>query len=69
MIKQYAVCLADRVKLIPGIDVQKPKVYFDIWKSLNKRFQQRMVSVVIYLLLTETVISHLAFFFPPGHRT
>ena len=62
MIKQYAVCLADRVKLIPGIYVQNPKVYFDVWKSLNKRFQQRMVSVVLHLLLTEIQITHLAFF-------
>ena len=44
MIKQYAVCLADRIKLIPELNIQEPEVYFDVWKSLNKRFQQRMVS-------------------------
>ena len=62
MIKQYAVCLADRIKLIPELNIQEPKVYFDVWKSLNKRFQQRMVSHSSYLGVKNHIwkeISHI----------
>ncbi|KAJ8318861.1 hypothetical protein KUTeg_003952 [Tegillarca granosa] len=39
MLKQHATCLADRLK---NYDINNVEIYFDIWKSVNKRFQQRM---------------------------
>lgn len=42
-LKQYAVCLNDRLKAILGHDetAQDIELYFDCWKSMNKRFHQR----------------------------
>ena len=43
MIKQYAVCVADRIKKTPELGIQHPQIYIDVWRSLNKRFQQRLI--------------------------
>lgn len=42
MIKQYATCLARKIKEHKGLNVTDPAIYFDIWRSMNGRFQQRM---------------------------
>lgn len=38
MLKQYATCLS---QLLPKYNVTEPQIYFDIWVSINDRFQQR----------------------------
>lgn len=38
MLKQYSVCLSG---LLPRYNVTQPQIYFDIWVSINERFQQR----------------------------
>ncbi|XP_042837802.1 vitamin K-dependent gamma-carboxylase isoform X4 [Panthera tigris] len=39
MLKQYATCLS---QLLPKYNVTQPQIYFDIWVSINDRFQQRI---------------------------
>ncbi|XP_055972653.1 vitamin K-dependent gamma-carboxylase [Sorex fumeus] len=39
MLKQYATCLSH---LLPKYNVTEPQIYFDIWVSINDRFQQRI---------------------------
>ena len=43
MIKQYATCLAQRIRDTKELGIAEPQIYFDIWRSMNKRFQQRHV--------------------------
>ena len=38
MIKQYGTCLAEKLK---KYELDNIELYFDVWKSLNHRFQQR----------------------------
>lgn len=38
MLKQYATCLNH---LLPRYKISEPEIYFDIWVSINERFQQR----------------------------
>uniref|UniRef100_K7FHY6 Vitamin K-dependent gamma-carboxylase n=1 Tax=Pelodiscus sinensis TaxID=13735 RepID=K7FHY6_PELSI len=38
MLKQYATCLS---RLLHSYNVSQPEIYFDIWVSINDRFQQR----------------------------
>lgn len=38
MLKQYSTCLSD---LLPRYNISEPQIYFDIWVSINERFQQR----------------------------
>ncbi|NWS49497.1 VKGC carboxylase, partial [Probosciger aterrimus] len=40
MLKQYATCLS---QLLPRYNISEPHIYFDIWVSINDRFQQRLV--------------------------
>ncbi|XP_051496584.1 LOW QUALITY PROTEIN: vitamin K-dependent gamma-carboxylase [Apus apus] len=40
MLKQYSTCLS---QLLPLYNVSQPQIYFDIWVSINDRFQQRLV--------------------------
>ncbi|KAM6341382.1 LOW QUALITY PROTEIN: vitamin K-dependent gamma-carboxylase [Podargus strigoides] len=40
MLKQYSLCLSH---LLPRYNVSQPQIYFDIWVSINDRFQQRLV--------------------------
>ncbi|XP_032834607.2 vitamin K-dependent gamma-carboxylase isoform X1 [Petromyzon marinus] len=39
MLKQYSVCLAERLR---EFNISDPEIYFDVWVSLNDRFQQRL---------------------------
>uniref|UniRef100_A0A665UUG4 HTTM-like domain-containing protein n=1 Tax=Echeneis naucrates TaxID=173247 RepID=A0A665UUG4_ECHNA len=39
MLKQYATCLSH---LLPHYNISDPEIYFDIWVSINERFQQRI---------------------------
>ncbi|CAL8281581.1 vitamin K-dependent gamma-carboxylase [Gadus morhua] len=39
MLKQYAVCLSAN---LPRYNITEPEIYFDIWVSINERFQQRI---------------------------
>ncbi|XP_051786426.1 vitamin K-dependent gamma-carboxylase [Erpetoichthys calabaricus] len=39
MLKQYAVCLSHQ---LTKYNISEPEVYFDIWVSINERFQQRI---------------------------
>lgn len=50
MVKQYGTCLADRLKQYDLGDIE---LYFDIWKSLNQRFQQRMFDPRVNILEAE----------------
>lgn len=38
MLKQYASCLS---RYLPKYNISEPEIYFDIWVSINERFQQR----------------------------
>lgn len=38
MLKQYSTCLSH---LLPRYNVSQPQIYFDVWVSINDRFQQR----------------------------
>lgn len=50
MIKQYGTCLADKLKKYELDDIE---LYFDVWKSLNNRFQQRMFDPNVNILEAE----------------
>ena len=50
MIKQYALCVADRIKRTPELGIRDPKIYIDVWRSLNKRFQQRLIDPSVDLV-------------------
>lgn len=50
MIKQYALCVADRIRRTPDLGIKQPQIYVDVWRSLNKRFQQRLVDPTIDLV-------------------
>ncbi|KAM8872306.1 vitamin K-dependent gamma-carboxylase [Synchiropus picturatus] len=39
MLKQYASCLSH---MLPWYNITDPEIYFDIWVSINDRFQQRI---------------------------
>lgn len=45
MLKQYATCLS---QLLPRYNISEPEIYFDIWVSINERFQQRYESIYFY---------------------
>ena len=47
MIKQYVTCLTEKIKDHPEIEVAEPAVYLDIWRSMNRRFQQRFVDPTV----------------------
>lgn len=38
MLKQYSACLS---RLLPRYNISQPQIYFDVWVSINERFQQR----------------------------
>uniref|UniRef100_A0A8D2PJJ6 Gamma-glutamyl carboxylase n=1 Tax=Zosterops lateralis melanops TaxID=1220523 RepID=A0A8D2PJJ6_ZOSLA len=40
MLKQYSACLS---QLLPRYNITQPQIYFDVWVSINERFQQRLV--------------------------
>lgn len=39
MVKQYATCLH---RLLGAYNISEPEIYFDVWVSINDRFQQRL---------------------------
>ncbi|XP_042200374.1 vitamin K-dependent gamma-carboxylase isoform X2 [Callorhinchus milii] len=39
MLKQYSACLASQLQ---HYNISQPHIYFDIWVSINERFQQRL---------------------------
>ena len=43
MIKQYMSCMAEKLKAHPDLNITDPAIYLDVWRSMNRRFQQRMV--------------------------
>lgn len=43
MIKQYMTCLAEKIKAREELNITKPAIYLDVWRSLNRRFQQRFL--------------------------
>ena len=43
MIKQYIDCMAEKLKAFEQLNITEPAIYLDVWRSMNKRFQQRMV--------------------------
>jgi len=43
MIKQYTACMAEKLKAFEELNITEPAIYLDVWRSMNKRFQQRMV--------------------------
>ncbi|KAK9503159.1 hypothetical protein O3M35_011787 [Rhynocoris fuscipes] len=53
MVKQYAECIADRIRNSNEHKLTNFSVHFDIWTSLNKRFQQRMFDPRIDILTAE----------------
>lgn len=42
MVKQYATCLARKIKGYEDLNITEPAIYVDVWRSMNQRFQQRM---------------------------
>ncbi|NXC38331.1 VKGC carboxylase, partial [Penelope pileata] len=50
MLKQYSECLS---RILPRYNVSKPQIYFDIWVSINERFQQRLVDPRVDLVRAE----------------
>lgn len=43
MIKQYVTCIAEKLMALDDLNITEPAVYVDVWRSMNKRFQQRMI--------------------------
>ncbi|GFR98774.1 vitamin K-dependent gamma-carboxylase-like [Elysia marginata] len=50
MIKQYAHCIERNLK---AYNINNVELYFDIWRSLNQRFQQRIVDPRVDVLQAE----------------
>nr|AAK97782.1 vitamin K-dependent gamma-glutamyl carboxylase [Conus textile] len=50
MMKQYARCIARRLK---KHEIDNVEIYFDVWISLNHRFQQRIVNPNVDILTAE----------------
>uniref|UniRef100_A0A8C3LCC0 Vitamin K-dependent gamma-carboxylase n=1 Tax=Chrysolophus pictus TaxID=9089 RepID=A0A8C3LCC0_CHRPC len=50
MLKQYSMCLS---QILPQYNVSQPQIYFDIWVSINDRFQQRLVDPRVDLVRAE----------------
>eukprot|EP00735_Rhodelphis_limneticus_P012925 TRINITY_DN6355_c0_g1::TRINITY_DN6355_c0_g1_i1::g.563::m.563 TRINITY_DN6355_c0_g1::TRINITY_DN6355_c0_g1_i1::g.563 ORF type:complete len:368 (-),score=91.39,sp/O88496/VKGC_RAT/40.77/3e-54,VKG_Carbox/PF05090.9/3.5e-44,DUF4622/PF15415.1/0.076 TRINITY_DN6355_c0_g1_i1:570-1673(-) len=45
MIVQYGQCMADHVK--QHMNISDPAIYLDVWRSMNRRFQQRLVNPTV----------------------
>ncbi|XP_053873712.1 vitamin K-dependent gamma-carboxylase isoform X3 [Malaclemys terrapin pileata] len=50
MLKQYATCLS---RLLHNYNVSQPEIYFDIWVSINDRFQQRLFDPQVDIVRAE----------------
>lgn len=36
-------CVAEKLKAFEELNITEPAIYLDVWRSMNRRFQQRMV--------------------------
>ena len=43
-------CMAEKLKAHPDLGITDPAIYLDVWRSMNKRFQQRMVDPSVDML-------------------
>ncbi|XP_067857400.1 vitamin K-dependent gamma-carboxylase [Heptranchias perlo] len=50
MLKQYSSCLARELQTY---NISDPKIYFDIWVSMNERFQQRLFDPRVDVVMAE----------------
>ncbi|XP_043392183.1 vitamin K-dependent gamma-carboxylase isoform X1 [Chelonia mydas] len=50
MLKQYAACLS---QLLLNYNVSQPEIYFDVWVSINDRFQQRLFDPQVDIVRAE----------------
>uniref|UniRef100_A0AAY4BB85 Vitamin K-dependent gamma-carboxylase n=1 Tax=Denticeps clupeoides TaxID=299321 RepID=A0AAY4BB85_9TELE len=50
MLKQYATCLSQQ---LPHYNISDPEIYFDIWVSINERFQQRIFDPSVDIVKAE----------------
>ncbi|KAG9488825.1 hypothetical protein GDO78_005035 [Eleutherodactylus coqui] len=50
MVKQYATCLQG---LLGAYNISKPEIYFDVWVSINDRFQQRLYDPTVDIVNAE----------------
>ncbi|XP_062371802.1 vitamin K-dependent gamma-carboxylase [Sardina pilchardus] len=50
MLKQYATCLYHQ---LPHYNISEPELYFDIWVSINERFQQRIFDPRVNIVKAE----------------
>ena len=65
MLKQYATCLSNKLE---EHNVTKPQLYFDVWKSMNERFIQRVYDPRIdignfYTVCFQLLVKFLKWFF------
>lgn len=57
MIKQYSACLAHHFTENEEFGISKPEIYFDVWKSLNGRYHQRMIDPHVDILSAHWSVS------------
>ncbi|XP_060712522.1 vitamin K-dependent gamma-carboxylase isoform X2 [Hemiscyllium ocellatum] len=50
MLKQYSTCLATQLL---GYNISEPEIYFDVWVSINERFQQRLFDPRVDIVTAE----------------
>ena len=60
MLKQYATCVYTRLE---EHNVTKPEIYFDVWKSMNERFMQRVYDPRIDIGKNYTTLSLLYMYY------
>lgn len=53
MVKQYANCLAKKLSQHEELNITEPAIYFDIWRSMNGRFQQRLLDPRVDMVKAE----------------
>ena len=47
MIKQYVNCMTEKLKAFKELNITEPAIYLEVWRSMNKRFKQRMVDPTV----------------------
>ncbi|XP_073444668.1 vitamin K-dependent gamma-carboxylase [Dendrobates tinctorius] len=50
MLKQYSTCLQG---LLGAYNISEPEIYFDVWVSINDRFQQRLYDPTVDIVKAE----------------
>ncbi|XP_046860535.1 vitamin K-dependent gamma-carboxylase-like isoform X2 [Xenia sp. Carnegie-2017] len=53
MVKQYANCLAKKLSQHEELNITEPAIYFDVWRSMNGRFQQRLLDPRVDMVKAE----------------